>query len=351
MASIVGTILTAFTVSVLIFPILIKYSQKKNIQDVPGYRRIHTRITPSIGGVAIFLGFLTSTIIWIELITWGDLKIIVGILFISFLLGLCDDLVHIKPVVKIVGQALAGSLAFFLLNIRITSSYGLFGNSHLPYFVSYFLTVFSIIIIINSFNLIDGIDGLAGSFSAICLAFYGTWFFLINDLNYSILCFALMGSIAAFLIFNWEPSKIFMGDTGTLLIGAMLALLTIRFMNINFEMTSAEKFKFGPSISTAICIIILPLIDTTRIIIIRLSRGISPLTADKRHIHHYLVRLGLQHKQAVLLLIVVQLFFLILAICFNKYTDYYLLPTIIIFSIFLCFVLDRFMLKKVSGEK
>jgi UDP-GlcNAc:undecaprenyl-phosphate GlcNAc-1-phosphate transferase len=335
-------------VAVLIFPILIRYTEKKNILDIPGHRRIHTRLTPSIGGVAIFFGFLTSCIVWMELMSWPGLKSIFGILFIMFVLGLCDDLVHVKPSVKITGQLLAGSLAFFLLDVQLTSTYGLFGVHRLPWIISYAITLFTIVIITNSFNLIDGIDGLAGAFSTVCLIFYGTWFYLTGDANISILCFALSGSTLGFLIFNWEPSKIFMGDTGALVIGMVLSMLTIRFINTNHELAHTSTLKFSSSISAAICVLCIPLVDTSRIIILRLRRGISPLKADKRHIHHYLVRLGLHHKHAVVLLVFVHFIYLSLAIVFNKFSDSYFIPVLIGFSVFLCFVLDRFMVRKLN---
>jgi UDP-GlcNAc:undecaprenyl-phosphate/decaprenyl-phosphate GlcNAc-1-phosphate transferase len=298
--------------------------------------------------VAIFAGFVVTIIIWLDFVNWPELKSIIGILFITFVLGLCDDLVHIKPHVKLLGQIIAGSLVFLLLNIRITSTYGILGDYHFPYLVSYLATVFSIVIITNSFNLIDGIDGLAGTFSAICLTFYGTWFYLLSDLNYAILCFALVGAVIAFLIFNWEPSKIFMGDTGALLVGMMLSILTIRFINVNEELPPGYIYKFNASIATGLAIIIIPIIDTVRIIIIRVSKGVSPLKADKRHIHHYLVRLGLRHQQAVFILAGIHIGYLVLITIFSKASNSFLLPAIIIISIALSFILDGYLLKKVG---
>src|SRR5687768_10347264 len=128
MIPIIGAIITALAVSVFIFPILIKYSQRKKILDIPGHRRIHKRVTPSIGGVAIFIGFFVTAVIWLDFVSWPALKSIVGILFLTFILGLCDDLVHIRPYVKLLGQIIAGSLVFFLLNVQIISTYGLFVN-------------------------------------------------------------------------------------------------------------------------------------------------------------------------------------------------------------------------------
>lgn len=283
-----------------------------------------------------------------DFLAWPELKSIIGILFLTFFLGLCDDLVHVKPYVKLLGQTIAGSLVFFLLDIKLDSSYGILGDFKIPALPSYFLTVFVIIIITNSFNLIDGIDGLAGAFSITCLIFYGIWFYLTGDSQFALLCFSLSGAVIAFLIFNWEPSKIFMGDTGALLIGMMLSILTIHFIQANVILPSESPFKFQSTISTALAVIILPVVDTLRIIIIRLYNGVSPLSADKRHIHHCMIRLGLSHQQSVLILVGLHLLFITLVILFKDASDKLLLAFVSALSVSLCLMLNRFMLKKIS---
>lgn len=348
MIAVLGTLVTAWAVSVFVFPILIKYSQKKNILDVPGHRRIHKRITPSIGGVAIFLGFLTTVVIWLDFIAWPELKTIIGVLMLTFLVGLCDDLVHIKPTVKLAGQAIAGSVAFLALDIKITSLYGFFGHYEFPMLLSYFVTIAVIILLINSYNLIDGLDGLAGTVAMVCLLFFGIWFKLIGDIEFALLCFSLIGAVLAFLVFNWEPSKIFMGDTGALLIGMMLSILVIRFINLNSALPHDAPFKFQATISTAIAVLFIPVVDTTRIIIIRLSKGISPLKADKRHIHHCLVRLGLHHWQAVLVLLAVHCMAIGIALVFRETNDVYLFFIIAAMAIGFSMTLGRFVLKKIN---
>jgi UDP-GlcNAc:undecaprenyl-phosphate GlcNAc-1-phosphate transferase len=347
MIYIVGSLITALAVSVFIFPILIKYSHKKKIWDELSHRRIHKRLTPSIGGVAIFFGFFTATLIWQDL-NWPELKIVLGMLFIVFLLGLCDDLVHIKPIVKIAGQAVAAGLAFFLLNIKVASLYGFISDVSFHPLISFGITLFAIIIITNSFNLIDGIDGLAGTFSAVCLVTFGSWFYVIGDTYYAILCFCLLGSVIGFLIFNWEPSKIFMGDTGALLIGMMLSVLAIRFMDVNFRLPEESPFKFSSSIFTAICVLIIPMLDTSRIIIIRLSKGISPLKADKRHIHHSLVKLGLSHQRSVFILTATHIIVVASALALRKFSDWYVGGFLLGFALLFNMLLNRLMVNKVD---
>jgi UDP-GlcNAc:undecaprenyl-phosphate/decaprenyl-phosphate GlcNAc-1-phosphate transferase len=325
MIRIVGCLITSLTVSSFIFPILIKYSKRKRIFDEPGKRRIHKRLTPSIGGVAIFLGFFTSCVVWGDLIAWDQLKTLLGILSISFVLGLSDDLVHLKPIVKILGQLIAGSLAFFLVDIKIHSFSGFMIEGELDLWASYALTIMTMIIITNAYNLIDGIDGLAGAVAALITAFLGSWFYLTGDLNFALICFCILGSILSFLIFNWEPSKIFMGDTGALVIGMLISIITIRFIDLNYGLPFSSDFKFHATVPTAISLLCIPLLDTARIIIIRLSKGISPLKADKRHIHHALVRLGLTHASSTFLLLAYNIIVIAGLVFLREFSDWYVL--------------------------
>jgi len=343
--------ITAFVISYLIVPIIIKYSLKKNIVDIPGRRKIHKKITPSMGGIAIFFGFLISALIWIEMSNWKDIKSIVLALFVIFIIGVRDDLISLRMLFKLGGQLFSAVLLILLLDIRLKSLYGLFGIYEIPLSISYFLTIFTIVIITNSFNLIDGLDGLAGTIGMIALLAFGLWFSLTGDSIFSILSFAMLGAIGAFLIFNWEPSKIFMGDTGALVIGMMLSILSIRFVDANYNLQTASPYKFSGTVSTALIFIIIPLIDTLRIIIIRLKKRQSPLKADKSHVHHAIMRLGMSHHQTTLILAGVQTIFFVIAITFRHIPDRFLLPGIVIFSIFLSVILDSLLLRRLSAKE
>jgi UDP-GlcNAc:undecaprenyl-phosphate GlcNAc-1-phosphate transferase len=298
--------------------------------------------------VAIFFGFIFSLLLWSNEKHTTVLFPIVVVLIIPFIVGLIDDVIHVRPYVKLVTQTITATFVFFVLDIGLISDYGLFGGHIFHVIPSYIVTVVTIIVITNSFNLIDGIDGLAGAFSFMALLYFGIWFYSVDDISYAFLCFTLLGGIFAFLLFNWEPSRVFMGDTGALLIGTVLSILTIRFLNSNYALNDNSLFKFKGSIATAICIVIIPIVDTLRVIVIRISKGISPLKADKRHIHHGLVQLGLRHREAVILLICVHIIFMVLANLFSHYGDYYLLPSIIIISSVLVIILDQAISKKTA---
>jgi UDP-GlcNAc:undecaprenyl-phosphate/decaprenyl-phosphate GlcNAc-1-phosphate transferase len=340
--------LTSFVVAYTFLPFVIRFSKKKKFVAVPDQRRIHKRVTPSLGGVAIFLGFTLGTLCWSEQAQWPHTLFLLPILIIPFILGLLDDLIHLTPVAKLIGQFITSSLIFFILDIRLNSFYGLAGDFQIPYVVSYGITLLTVVVITNSLNLIDGIDGLAATFSFIAALFFGSWFFFTGVSEYAIVCFALCGGIVAFLFQNWEPSKIFMGDTGSMVIGTSLSIIMIHFINHNYGLEEDHPLKFRGSIATALSVMIIPIMDTTRIIIIRLYKNISPFHADKRHIHHALVRLDLTHRQVVYILAIVQVFFISLAILLRRVNEWYLIGAILFIATLLCILLEKIFRKFLS---
>lgn len=299
-----------------------------------------------MGGIAIFVGFAISSLIWIDLQGWAQIKFILVALFVIFFIGVRDDLVPLKATVKLMGQIMAASLLIFLFDLRIKSFYGVFGIYDLDPLVSIVLTFFTIIVITNSFNLIDGLDGLAGTIAIIALLSFGIWFFLVEDYYFSILSFSMLGAIFAFLIFNWEPSEVFMGDTGALVIGMMLAILVIHFIDLNYRLFENSEYKFHAGIGTAACFIIVPLIDTLRIVILRLIKGQSPFKPDKSHIHHAIMRLGMTHSQTTIILAVIHAAYIGLAIAFNGLGELKLLGGVLLLSAILSITLDRLIMNK-----
>jgi UDP-GlcNAc:undecaprenyl-phosphate GlcNAc-1-phosphate transferase len=348
MAKELAAAITSFVIAFLIVPVIIKYSLAKNLVDIPGRRKIHKKVTPSMGGIAIFIGFFISSLIWLDIQGLGYIKFILVALFVIFFIGVRDDLVSLKAMVKLVGQLMAASLLIFLFDLRIKTFYGLFGLHELPDIVSYIITYFTIIVITNSFNLIDGLDGLAGTIAIVALLAFGIWFYLVDDQIFSILSFSMLGGIFAFLIFNWEPSEVFMGDTGALVIGMMLAILAIHFINVNYSLPVMTPYKFNGSVGTAACIIIIPLVDTLRIVILRISKGQSPFAPDKSHVHHAIMRLGMTHSQTTLTLAGVQILYIALAITFQEFGDVYVLSGLLVLSFLLSVTLDRLIISRLS---
>jgi UDP-N-acetylmuramyl pentapeptide phosphotransferase/UDP-N-acetylglucosamine-1-phosphate transferase len=349
MAVLLAACVTSFLVSFIILPVIIKYSLAKNLVDVPGRRKIHKKVTPSMGGIAMFAGFAVASFIWTETGAWQEARYVMASLFILFLIGVRDDLVPFRALHKLLGQIIAIVVLLFS-SIHIQSLYGFLGITHIPAIVGYALTFFAIIVITNAFNLIDGLDGLAGSVSICSLLAFGIWFYFADDYTYALFCFAMIGGTLSFLVFNWEPSEIFMGDTGAMVIGMLLSVLTIRFMNLNYDLPAHHIAKFSGSIGTAACFIIVPLCDTLRIVILRTLKGQSPFTPDKSHIHHAIIRLGKSHSQSAIILTTVSVVYITLAVLFRGLNDNYLVLAVVGFSALLSFILDRLILKKLSGN-
>jgi UDP-N-acetylmuramyl pentapeptide phosphotransferase/UDP-N-acetylglucosamine-1-phosphate transferase len=349
MAVLLAACVTAFLISFSILPVIIKYSIAKNLVDIPGRRKIHKKITPSLGGIAIFTGFIVASFSWIDFADWGNIRFVVASLFILFLIGVRDDLVPFKALQKLLGQVFVVIILLFS-SIHIQSLYGFCGIELIPEWLGYPLTFFVVIVITNSFNLIDGLDGLAGGVGVSSLLAFGVWFYLAGDNTFALFCFAMAGGTLSFLIFNWEPSEIFMGDTGAMVIGMFLSVATIRFMNLNYDLPVDSPAKFSASIATASCFMIVPLCDTLRIVILRLSKGQSPFAPDKSHIHHAIIRLGKTHAQASTILITVNVLYILIALLFRKFSDNYLIAGVIILSALLSIILDQLIIRRLSGK-
>ena len=312
MTIIILAFLTAFALTYNAIPSIIRIARIKNLTDEPDERRSHSESTPSLGGIGIFAGVLFSTILWTPFNVFGDLQYILCAFIILFLIGAKDDIDPITPYKKLIGQILAASILVFKSNVRLTSLQGIFGFYDLPDFVSILLSIFTILVIINAFNLIDGINGLSGSIGTLIAITLGSWFFLADHLALAILSFSLAGALVAFLKFNITPAKIFMGDTGSLFLGVVCAILAIKFIDIQDAMDPVGPFALKAVPAVAIGILILPLFDTLRVFTTRALKGKSPLSPDRNHIHHLLIDYGYSHMQATGILVSVNIIFIIM---------------------------------------
>ena len=350
MQILLAAVTTGFLIAFFINPVIIKFFKKRNLLDSPGRRKIHKEENPSMGGIAIFAGFFVAVTIWIPFEGFAEYKYVFAALSIIFITGVRDDILPLRPIYKLAGQLIAASMVVFLTDIRLTSMYGLFGINELPLVLSYGLTLFTVIVITNSFNLIDGLDGLAGSIALIVLISLGSWFFLTGATTLAIASFCLAGAVIGFLNFNWQPAKIFMGDTGALLLGFFFSLLAIKFIDANSGLESGSPFKFTATVSTAVCILIVPLFDTLRIIIIRLVKRQSPFRPDRNHTHHVLMRLGFSHAQTAMALAFANLLFIGLAFLGKNESDMLLLPIIVGICVMASLTLDFLIIKRVTTK-
>ena len=310
MFDILLSVAIAFTITFLAIPVIIFVAEGKKLYDVPDARKIHNAPIPSLGGLGIFAGFILSCLVMIPMAHAPEFQYFFAAAFVIFFLGLKDDILDISPIKKFIGQVLAAFLIIYKGGVQIQSMHGFLGLQELPPMFSLLFTYLTVIVIINSFNLIDGIDGLAGSLGLMaCLAF-GVYFSAIDMLPYAILAFALAGSLAAFLIFNFQPAKIFMGDTGSLLLGLLHAILVIKFITVASTPGIALPISAAPAVGFSVLLI--PLMDTVRVFSIRISHRRSPFSPDRNHIHHLLLDKGLSHRTITLVLVAANLLFMVL---------------------------------------
>ena len=302
-------LLTSFIVTYLAIPKIIHFSKLSRLFAFAGERNSHEGEIPIFGGIAIFAGSLFSLIFWAEL---EEIQFILVSLIIVFFIGIIDDLLSLSPLRKLIGQILSILVIIYLAELKIISMHNLFGVQELPELASVLFTIFVVVVITNSYNLIDGIDGLAGGLGAIASLFFSVIFLLNNDIQYAIISFTLLGSLLAFLKYNFNPARIFMGDTGSLVIGMILSVLSIRLINNGVDIPYIEhSTERGPII--AIALLSIPLYDTFRVFFIRVLSGYHPLKPDRNHIHHALLDLDFGHKKSTLLLYVLSFSISILA--------------------------------------
>lgn len=295
--------LTSFIITFAAIPSIIRLAEIKNLFDEPGHRKTHQRSVPTLGGLAIFAGFIFALTFWSSQREIVELQYIISATLILFFMGMKDDLFDLVAYKKFIGQLAASFILVHWGGIRITSFFGLFGLNDLGLIQSYSFSVFTIIVITNSINLIDGIDALAGSIGVLVSIVFGSWFVNMEQWQYVVLASSLGGSLLAFLFYNRTPARIFMGDTGSLMVGAILSILAIKFIEMNrvLPLESPNKIRGVPVFTIAVLIV--PLYDTLRVFAIRLLQGRSPFSSDRNHVHHLLIDVGLSHMQAVGLLI------------------------------------------------
>lgn len=304
-----GTVfLIAFVLTFYLIPKVLWVTREKDLMKEINDRSSHNnKKIPNFGGVAFFIVLVLMTLLLQSVKTTftGNHLIIAATLL--FMVGLKDDLVVSTARVKLFGQITAAFFLVFTPELQITSLHGFLGIYEIPQIVSYFLSAFAVLAIVNSYNLIDGIDGLASMAGIVISLTFALVFYITSNPYFVLVSLTVAGILAAFLRFNFsrEKRKIFMGDSGSLVIGLVIACLTLKAlaipMNTRFEFLNEGRLLFIASI------LFLPLFDTTRVMLIRLLKGGSPFVADRNHIHHILLDRGYSHKKSCLILSVINI--------------------------------------------
>lgn len=329
--------ITAFVVTLIVIPNLINLINKYKLHDQPNARKEHTTPIPTMGGIAIFAGLMTALFLWFPFSS----QVAVISFFFSIIallaLGIMDDLKDISARYKFIVQfALATLIA--ISGIRITSFDGLFGLYDLPITGQYMFTILAIVGITNAFNLIDGIDGLAGGIGFMSLITLGIFLTMSGDSQTALIAFALAGGIFAFMYFNLNPARIFMGDTGSLVLGFVVAVLCIRLLQVNVYSVNAvipyaPVFVFG--------VVLIPVFDTLRVFGTRMWNGKSPFVADRTHIHHLLTNQGFSHAFAAKFICVIHAFVLLEAYWLRFLRQEFILALLIVFMVLVTWLMKN----------
>ena len=291
--------------SIMVVPSIRRWAFKTGTLDLPDTRKVHDQGMPRLGGVAIFLSFLFALLLFIDLT-----PVVRGILcgaLVLFVTGIGDDLSGVSPRRKFMGEILGTLTTMYVSGLYISSLGNLFGFGDiiLPQWVAIPFTLFAVVGVVNAINLLDGLDGLTGGVSVIALAGFALLAFADGNSDVSLLCATLAGAIFGFLKYNTYPARIFMGDVGSLVVGFMLAFLAIC-------LTQSP----GATVPAVVPLLILglPVVDTLWVMSSRIIRGKGPFDPDKNHVHHNLMRLGFSHKNTVLIIYAITLFWMVVSI-------------------------------------
>ena len=313
----------SFLITFFSIPVIIQVAKEKKLFDEPDDRKVHKAVIPTLGGLGIFAGFIIATLLGAPQSGNSELQYFIAAAIVIFFLGLKDDVLILSASKKFLGQIIAAGILIKFGAVQITNMHGFLGIYGIPNVASIVLSMFTIIVITNSFNLIDGVDGLAGSLGIITTLSFGAYFYYIGQMPYAVMAFALSGSLISFLIYNFPPAKIFMGDTGSLLVGLINSILVIKFINVASDPSTILHFESAPAIGFAVMMI--PLFDTLRVFGLRILSRRSPFSPDRNHIHHFLLDLGLSHRSTTLICFSANLLFIVLAILLQNIGTTFLL--------------------------
>ena len=318
-----GAFLVSLICGLVFTPLILDFCKRKRLYDIPNERKVHKNATPRLGGISFFPSMLTAFFIMLlftPVVEQDTLPVnvwsavfLVGLLLI-YGIGIIDDLVGLKATSKFAVQIATACLLPFA-GLYINNLYGLFGIHEIPYWVGVPLTVFIIVFIDNAINLIDGIDGLAAGLSLLALAGFLAYFRYhgVYVYTYTIIIAGMMGALVAFAYFNLfgkpeRNTKIFMGDSGSLSLG-----FTLGFLAVKCTVDNNNIWPYRPeAIIVPLTLLIVPTADVVRVTLFRLRHHTPLFSADKNHIHHKLMRTGMNQHQALICILVLAAWYVVM---------------------------------------
>jgi UDP-GlcNAc:undecaprenyl-phosphate GlcNAc-1-phosphate transferase len=322
-------------------PHIIHIARIKHLFDEPDERKIHKQKIPRLGGLVVVVGFLFTALFFMDTTVMKEWNYLLCSILIIFAIGFKDDIVGLSPSKKIIAQLFASVLVIHFAGIYLTGLHGLLGIREIPTWAGYIATVLIIIVITNAFNLIDGINGLLGMIGCTTSMAFGFLFYLMDYQQFALISFTITGALFGFLYYNITPAKIFMGDTGALLLGFVMSVLAIKFIELHPHVSHRfVEIKAAPA--TAVAILAIPLFDTLRVFSIRLLQGKSPFYPDRNHIHHLLIDSGFSHLTATLILVIFNVFIITVALLTQDLGNTYLVFLLLTIMLVSTFILSKF---------
>jgi UDP-N-acetylmuramyl pentapeptide phosphotransferase/UDP-N-acetylglucosamine-1-phosphate transferase len=336
----------AFLVSIAGIPSIIFTAIKYRLFDrSDGYRKNHRLHISRLGGVAIFCSFSIITLLFAAMVNYKQANFLLTSCIILFALGLKDDLYGVSAITKFILQLVVAIILVVAGEFRLTSFYGVFFLWDVNILLASLFSIIVIIFVNNAFNLIDGIDGLAGTLGALATLTFGIFFAIANAYPYAFIAFSMLGAILGFLVFNYSPAKIFMGDTGSLIIGLVCVVLAIKFIELN-KITLKPETNFYSAPAIAVAVLLVPIFDSLRVFVVRLLHGKSPFKGDRNHIHHRLQHLGFSANQIVFALSFFNLIMILFAVALQRAGNFALISLLIAICVLLNMVITYAIGKK-----
>lgn len=301
----IGIIACSFLLCFYTIPILVKIANRFNIYDAPSHIKKHNRNITFLGGVALIVAFIIPISLFLpeEIQKPKYLTAYLILITIIFLHGIGDDFFNYSPKRKFVIQTALCSLLIYKTGFYLPVE-TMFAKLPLPQSVSFIITLISAIGIVNAYNLIDGSDGLAASISLIASLFYAACFYLDGNMFFCITALSAASALTAFILYNKPPAYIFMGDSGSLFIGMLLATFTFVFIE---EKSSSLDLNVSNRVILAFSFLSIPILDMVRLFSVRIYNKKSPFKGDNNHIHHLMANIGFTSKQTLLIIITFQI--------------------------------------------
>jgi UDP-N-acetylmuramyl pentapeptide phosphotransferase/UDP-N-acetylglucosamine-1-phosphate transferase len=297
-----GTI-TGAVIALIAIPPIVRVARIKELVDKPNGRTSHTGLVPSLGGVAVFAAVVIGSSLFMPQEGLHEMRYILAAMIMVFFIGMKDDLVNLGFKKKLIVEFVAAALVVILANVRIGTLHGMFGVGILPYWISLVLSVIVIVGLVNCYNLIDGIDGLASGLGIVTSVIFGIFLLRLGSSIYALIAFTLAGSLGTFYVFNvfGKKYKLFLGDTGSLLLGFLMAIFALKILCCRTFPGDVNYMRSLPTV--VIGLMIIPIVDTLRVFAVRIYRGKSPFCADKMHLHHQFLAMGFPHWKASAIII------------------------------------------------